>query len=62
MSLQITDACTYCAACESECPVNAISAGDDIYVIDAATCTECEGFADSPACVAVCPAECIVQE
>ncbi len=46
MSLQITEACTYCAACEPECPVNAISAGDDIYVIDATTCTECSGYAD----------------
>jgi len=39
----------------------AIAAGDDIYVIDAGTCTECVGYADAPACVAVCPAECIVQ-
>ena len=54
-------AATYCGACEPDCPVNAISAGDDVYVIDAATCTECVGYSDSPACSAVCPAECIVQ-
>ncbi len=61
MALYITEECTYCGACESECPVNAISAGSEIYVIDAASCTECEGYADSPLCTAVCPAECIVQ-
>ena len=61
MALYITVECTYCGACEPDCPVNAISAGDDVYVIDAATCTECVGYSDSPACSAVCPAECIVQ-
>ncbi|RXK84349.1 ferredoxin [Chlorobaculum sp. 24CR] len=61
MSLKITEECTFCAACEPECPVNAISAGTDMYVIDASACTECEGYADSPACAAVCPAECIVK-
>jgi len=61
MSLYITEECAFCGACESECPVNAISAGDDIYVIDAAACTECVGHADEPACAAVCPGECIVK-
>jgi len=61
MALTITDECTYCGACEPECPVNAISAGDDVYMIDPSACTECEGYADSPACVSVCPSECIVK-
>ncbi|PWW83374.1 MULTISPECIES: 4Fe-4S binding protein [Prosthecochloris] len=60
MALYITEECTYCAACEPECPVNAISAGDDIYIIDPNLCNECEGL-DEQSCVAVCPAECIVQ-
>lgn len=60
MALTITEECTYCGACESECPVQAISAGSETYVIDAVTCTECEGY-DAPLCVGVCPAECIVQ-
>lgn len=60
MALRITESCTFCGACEPECPVNAISAGDDIYVIDATACTECAGYSDTPACVGVCPAECIV--
>jgi len=60
MALHITEECTYCAACEAECPQHAISAGDDIYVIDPNACNECEGL-DAQACVEVCPAECIVQ-
>ncbi|UZJ40308.1 4Fe-4S binding protein [Prosthecochloris sp. SCSIO W1101] len=60
MALYITEECTYCAACEPECPVDAISAGDDIYFIDPNLCNECEGL-DEQSCVAVCPAECIVQ-
>lgn len=49
MSYAISDACISCGACESECPVNAISAGDSQYVIDEATCIECG------ACEGVCP-------
>lgn len=30
-----------CGACEPECPVNAITAGDDKYKDDAATCIDC---------------------
>ncbi len=60
MALYITEECTYCAACEPECPTQAITAGDDIYIIDPNTCNECEGL-DEQACVVVCPAECIVQ-
>ena len=59
MALYITEECTYCGACEPECPVTAISAGDDVYIIDAATCTECDG--GELACVAVCPSDAIVQ-
>lgn len=61
MALKITDDCTYCGACEPECPTSAISAGDDSYVIDAGKCTECAGYADAPSCQTVCPSECIVQ-
>ena len=34
MSYIIHDACISCGACEPECPVDCISAGDDKYVID----------------------------
>ncbi len=54
MARKITDACINCGACEPECPNEAISAGDETYVIDANKCDECEGK-DEAACVAVCP-------
>jgi ferredoxin len=57
MSYKITNDCTSCGACEPECPNNAISAGDDYYVINAALCTECVGFHGEPQCSAVCPVD-----
>ena len=59
MAMIITDVCTNCAACEPECPNDAISQGDNIYVIDPNLCTECVGHFDEPQCVAVCPVDCI---
>ncbi|MEA5135970.1 MAG: 4Fe-4S binding protein [Candidatus Fimivivens sp.] len=56
MAYVITDACISCGACEPECPVNAISAGDSKYVIDANTCIECG------ACAGVCPVSAPTQE
>jgi len=61
MAMQILDTCISCGVCEPECPVNAISEGDPIYVIDPDTCVECEGYFDSPQCVEVCPVDCIVK-
>jgi len=60
MAMKITEECVSCGACESECPRNAISEGPDIYVIDAALCTECadEG---GPKCVPACPSDAIVK-
>jgi len=61
MAHLITDTCTYCGACEPECPVNAITPGEDIYVVDETVCTDCEGYHDEAACVAVCPVDgCII--
>ncbi|HUW13005.1 MAG TPA: 4Fe-4S binding protein, partial [Anaerolineae bacterium] len=34
MAMKITDECIVCAACEEECPVSAISEGDEIFEID----------------------------
>ncbi len=59
MAMRITDECISCGACEPECPVEAISEGDEIYEIDAKICVECKGHHDSPQCVEVCPVECI---
>lgn len=59
MSLLITDECINCDVCEPECPNDAISQGDSIYVIDRNKCTECVGHYDTPQCVEVCPVDCI---
>ena len=62
MSLKITDECINCDVCEPECPNQAISMGETIYVIDPAKCTECVGFHDEPQCAAVCPVDCCVDD
>lgn len=59
MALTITAECINCDVCEPECPNQAISMGDTIYVIDPDKCTECVGHFDEPQCVQVCPVECI---
>jgi len=56
MAYVITDQCVSCGACESECPVEAISQGDAQYEIDPNTCVDCGS------CVAACPTEAITQE
>ncbi len=43
-------------------PHEAISEGDDIYVIDPNLCTEGVGFHDHEACQAVCTVECCVPD
>lgn len=62
MATMITGECINCGACEPECPNNAISQGEDIYVIDPLLCTECVGFHDYEACAAVCPVDCCVPD
>jgi ferredoxin len=59
MALKITDECINCDVCEPECPNQAISQGEEIYVIDPRRCTECVGHFDEPQCVKVCPVDCI---
>ena len=59
MALMITDECINCDVCEPECPNDAISQGDTIYIIDPNKCTECVGHYDTPQCVEVCPVDCI---
>lgn len=59
MALIITDDCINCDVCEPECPNEAISEGDEIYVIDPTKCTECVGHYDEPQCQLVCPVDCI---
>ncbi|MFQ5912131.1 MAG: YfhL family 4Fe-4S dicluster ferredoxin [Nitrospinota bacterium] len=54
--------CIACAACVEDCPNEAISEGEGIYVIDPALCTGCVGFHEEPQCVAICPVDCCVPD
>jgi NAD-dependent dihydropyrimidine dehydrogenase PreA subunit len=56
MAYVITDECIACGSCEDECPVEAISEGEDKYVIDPKLCTDCGTCADQ------CPVEAIKPE
>ncbi|NBC32617.1 MAG: 4Fe-4S dicluster domain-containing protein [Alphaproteobacteria bacterium] len=53
--------CSVCGACEFECPNVAIRMKGDSFTINAKKCNECEGHADTPQCIEVCPSDSIVQ-
>lgn len=53
MAHVISSDCVSCGACEGECPFEAISQGDDQFVIDPDVCTDCG------ACVDACPVNAI---
>ena len=57
MAYKITDDCISCGACEAECPNEAISEGETIFVIDSDKCTECVGSHESSKCAEICPVE-----
>ncbi len=57
MAYKITDECISCGACEPECPNQAISEGEIIYVIDPVKCTECVGSFESSRCAEICPVD-----
>ena len=56
MAFKISDSCTNCGACDSECPVEAISENDGKRNIDAEKCVDCG------VCVGACPTEAISGE
>jgi ferredoxin len=51
VAYRIDDSCISCGACEPECPVSCISAGDTAYVVNEEACIECG------ACANVCPVD-----
>ena len=53
MAYNITDACVKCGSCADQCPVEAISEGEEKFVIDADVCVSCGACADQ------CPVEAI---
>jgi ferredoxin len=60
MAKMITAECINCGACEADCPNDAISEGDPVYLIDWDKCTECVGHYDSPKCLEVCPVDGVI--
>jgi ferredoxin len=62
MATMISEDCISCGACEDECPNDAISLGDDIFVIDPDLCSECVGLHDTQKCAEACPVECCVPD
>ena len=56
MAYRITDECLACGVCADECPNEAISEGDNIFVINPEECSECG------TCMEVCPNDAIVEE
>jgi len=54
MAYKITEECIACGACEPECPEEAISEGDEIFLIDPELCNDCGTCAES------CPVEAII--
>jgi len=56
MAYVIDSSCISCGACERECPVSCISAGEEQYLIDEDACIDCG------ACASVCPVDAISPE
>ncbi len=59
MPVVIDNDCINCDMCVPECPNEAIEMGSAHYVVNADKCSECEGFYDEPACIPVCPVDCM---
>lgn len=62
MALMITKDCICCDACREECPDEAIFEDEPTYFIDPDLCSECVSNDTEPACIVVCPVECIISD
>jgi ferredoxin len=62
MAFKIIEECIACGACLPECPNEAISEGDPVYIIQADRCNECVGFYDTQQCASVCPVDACVAD
>ena len=56
MAYKISDDCISCGTCKDECPMGAISEGEQHYQIDPDVCVDCGTCAD------VCPSGAIAPE
>lgn len=55
MAYKISDDCVSCGTCAGECPVEAISEGENHFEINADACMDCG------TCAGVCPTGAIAQ-
>jgi formate hydrogenlyase subunit 6/NADH:ubiquinone oxidoreductase subunit I len=55
VAYKISDECVSCGSCQPVCPVEAISEGENKYVINCEKCTDCG------TCAETCPVEAISQ-
>lgn len=62
MAFKITEDCISCGACEPECPNQAITEGETIYIVNPDKCTECVGSHDTQQCVEICPVDACVAD
>jgi len=62
MAYKITEECISCGACIAECKNEAISEGEEIYIINPDKCTECVGNSESPQCAEACPVDAAVPD
>jgi len=62
VAYMITAECVNCSACEQECPVQAITAAADQYVIDPNICVDCDGYFEEARCKWACPVNACVPE
>ena len=53
MAHRIGNDCIACGSCAEACPINAITEGDGIFVVDEAECINCG------ACEGACPVDAI---
>ncbi len=53
MAYSINEKCTACGLCLDVCPIDAISEGEPVYIIDETCC-------DFEECTVVCPEEAII--
>ncbi|HOV03639.1 MAG TPA: 4Fe-4S ferredoxin [Hyphomicrobiales bacterium] len=57
MAYSITSLCVNCFACMDVCPSRAIAEAKPHFVVDARTCTHCEGDYADAQCASICPVE-----
>lgn len=62
MAYKITEECISCGSCVFECKNDAISEGEEIYLIDPDKCTECVGYFNSPQCAEICSVDACVPD